>query len=129
MKINPERKMYMGIGKFMVPIPLVISNKGLEKGVSGAKAKAELLSEEERKVHYFVVKKMAGAKEPITAELAGEELGMPLERVEKIIDKLEGLKTFLYRSDGKGINWAYPLSLDDTGHKMTASSGEQFSAA
>ena len=129
MKINPDRKMYIGIGKFMVPVPLVISNRGLEKAVSGAKAKARLLSEEERRVHHFVVKKMAVAKEPITAELISQELGISLEKVEKIIDKLEGLKTFVYRSDGKGINWAYPLSLENTSHRMTASTGEEFSAA
>ena len=129
MKTNMDRKMYMGIGRFMIPIPQVVSNRGLEKGASGARAKAELLSEEERRVHYFVVKKMAVAKEPITAELVGEELGIPVNRVEKTIDKLEGLKTFLYRSDGKGINWAYPFSLENTGHKMTAPTGEQFFAA
>ena len=129
MKINPDRKMYMGVGKFMLPIPLVISNKGLQKGVSGAKAKAGLLSEEEQKVHHFVVKKMADVQEPITAEFISEELGISLKTVVKIIEKLEVLKTFLYRSDGKGINWAYPLSLDDTGHRMTVSTGEQFSAA
>jgi len=129
MKTNQERKMYMGACKFMIPIPLVISNKGLEKGVSGAREKAGLLSEEERKVHHFVVKKMAVVKEPISKELISEELGIPLEKVEETIDKLEGLKTFLYRSDGRGINWAYPLSLDDTGHRMTASTGESFNAA
>ncbi|CAB5081802.1 hypothetical protein D3OALGA1CA_260 [Olavius algarvensis associated proteobacterium Delta 3] len=42
---------------------------------------------------------------------------------------LENLKTFIYRSDGEGINWAYPLSLENTGFRMTASSGEQFFAA
>ncbi|UCD66412.1 MAG: hypothetical protein JSW69_01950 [Deltaproteobacteria bacterium] len=124
-----KRKMFMGIGKFMVPIPLMISNRGLKKGVSGAKAKARLLSEDERKVHHFVVKVMAAAKEPITAELISQELGLSLETVEEIIDKLESLKTFLYRSGGKEINWAYPLSLDNTGHEMTGSTGEKFFAA
>ena len=95
----------------------------------GAKAKAEKLSEEERKVHHFIVEEMAVAKQPITAEIVGEELNVPVSRVAKIIDKLEGLKTFLYRSDGLGINWAYPLSLENTGHKMTASTGERFFAA
>ncbi len=129
MKTGQDRRMYMGIGKFLVPIPLVISNKGLEKGVSGARAKAELLSEEERSIHHFVVRKMVVASEPILAELISEELGISQEEIERIIDKLEGLKTFLYRSDGQGINWAYPLSLENTGHKMTASTGEQFFAA
>ncbi len=87
------------------------------------------MSEEERQVHYFVVKKMAVAKEPITAELVSEELGIEVNRVEEIIDKLEGMKTFLYRSDSKGITWAYPLSLDNTGHEISASTGERFFAA
>jgi hypothetical protein len=129
MKTNMDRKMFMGIGRFVIPIPQIVSKRGLDKGASGARAKAELLSEEERQVHYFVVKKMAVAKEPITAELVSEELGIEVNRVEEIIDKLEGLKTFLYRSDGKGINWAYPLSFENTGHKMTASTGERFFAA
>jgi hypothetical protein len=129
MKTNQDRKMLMGIGRFMIPIPQVISNRGLEKGASGARAKAELLSEEERQVHYFVVKKMAVAKEPITAELVSEELGIEVNRVEEIIDKLEGMKTFLYRSDSKGITWAYPLSLDNTGHEISVSTGERFFAA
>ena len=129
MKTNLERKMYLGIGRFMIPIPQVISAIGLKKGVAGAKVKAGLLSEEERKVHYFVVEKMAVAKEPITAELISEELDISLEAVGKTIDKLEGLKTFLYRSDGTGIDWAYPLTLDNTGHKMNASTGESFYAA
>jgi hypothetical protein len=129
MKTNQDRKMLMGFGRFMIPIPQVISNRGLEKGASGARAKAELLSEEERHVHYFVVKKMAVAKEPITAELVSEELGIEVNRVEEIIDKLEGMKTFLYRSDSKGITWAYPLSFDNTGHEISASTGERFFAA
>jgi len=129
MKTGQDRKMYMGIGKFMVPIPLVISNSGLKKGVSGAKAKAQHLSEEERKVHHFVVRKMASVDEPIKAQLVAEETGFTVDEVEKAIDKLESLKTFLYRSDGRGIDWAYPLSLDDTGHRMTVTTGESFNVA
>ncbi|MFC1817067.1 hypothetical protein ACFL0M_14280 [Thermodesulfobacteriota bacterium] len=129
MKTNLRRKMYMGIGSFMIPIPQFISARGLQKGVSGAKAKADLLSEKEGRIHHFIVKKMATAKQPITAELVGEELDLPVSNVGKIIDKLETMKTFLYRSDGTGIDWAYPFSLENTGHKMTLSAGEQFFAA
>ena len=121
--------MLMGIGKFMVPIPQVIASKGLEKGVSGARAKADLLSPEERKIHHFIVSRMTETKTPLTAEQVGKELDVPIDRVETTINKLEELKTFLYRSDGKGINWAYPLSLEDTGHQMTDSMGKQFFAA
>ena len=124
-----KRRMLMGIGGFMVPIPGMISGKGLEKGVEGIKARAALLSIEERRIHHFIVRKMAVVTEPITVELVSGELGLDLETVKNTIDKLEEMKTFLFRSDGLGVDWAYPLSLDNTGHLMTASTGERFFAA
>jgi hypothetical protein len=124
-----KHKLYMGFRGFMMRIPPLLSDKGAKKGENGAKANADCLSKEERGVHHFIVMKMAVAKDPITTELIANELGMPNDQVHQIINKLENLKTFIYRDDGKGINWAYPLSLENTGFRMTASSGEQFFAA
>ena len=124
-----KHRLYMGYCGFMMRIPPMLSDKGARRGEKGAKANADSLSKEERRVHHFIVKKMAVVKDPITAELIASELGMPIGNVNVIINKLENLKTFIYRNDGKGINWAYPLSLENTGFRMTASSGEQFFAA
>jgi len=124
-----KHRLYMGYCGFMMRIPPMLSDKGARRGEKGAKANADSLSKEERRVHHFIVKKMAVVKDPITAELIASELGMPTGNVNVIINKLENLKTFIYRSNGKGINWAYPLSLENTGFRMTASSGEQFFAA
>jgi hypothetical protein len=124
-----KHRLYMGYCGFMMRIPPMLSDKGARRGEKGAKANADSLSKEERRVHHFIVKKMAVVKDPITAELIASELGMPTGNVNVIINKLENLKTFIYRSDGKGINWAYPLSLENTGFRMSASSGEQFFAA
>ncbi len=129
MKNDRKHKLYMGFRGFMMRIPSLLSDKGARKGEKGAKANADLLSKDERRVHHFIVMKMAVVNDPITAELITNELGMPNDLVIEIINKLESLKTFIYRSDGKGINWAYPLSLENTGFRMTASSGEQFFAA
>ena len=124
-----KHKLYMGFGGFMMRIPPLLSDKGAKKGEKGAKTNADSLSKEERRAHHFIVMKMAVVKDPITTELIASEIGMPKDQVNQIIDKLENLKTFIYRDDGKAINWAYPLSLEDTGFRMTASSGEQFFAA
>ena len=129
MKTDMKRKMYMWIWRFMLPLPLAISTKGVKRGVSGAKTKAGLLSKEERKVHHFIVKQMAITQEPITIEFIGEELNISINRVKDIVEKLEAMKTFCYRYDSQGINWAYPLAFEDTGHKMTVSTEEQFFAA
>ncbi len=129
MKSDLKHKLYMGFRGFMMRIPPLLSDKGAKKGESGAKANADCLSKEERRVHHFIVMKMAVVKDPITTELIANELGLSKDQVHQIINKLENLKTFIYRDDGKGVNWAYPLSLENTGFRMTASSGEQFFAA
>ena len=129
MKNDLKHKLYMGFRGFMMRIPPLLSDKGARKGQKGAKANADSLSNAERSVHHFIVNKMAVFKDPITAELIAGQMGMPIDQVLEIVDKLENLKTFIYRSDGRGINWAYPLSLENTGFRMTASSGEQFFAA
>jgi len=129
MKNDPKHKLFVGFRGFMMRIPPLLSNRGTRKGEKGAKANADSLSKEERRVHHFIVMKMAVVNDPISAELIAGELGMPNDQVIEIINNLESLKTFIYRSDGKGINWAYPLSLENTGFRLTASSGEQFFAA
>lgn len=129
MKNDLKHKLYVGFRGFMMRIPPRLAAIGSKKGQKGTKANADLLSKEERRVHHFIVMKMAVAKEPITAEVIANELRMQKNKVHEIINKLENLKTFIYREDGKGINWAYPLSLENTGFRMTASSGEQFFAA
>jgi hypothetical protein len=129
MKIDLKHKLYMGFRGFMMRIPPLLSDKGARKSEKGAKAHADSLSKEERRVHHFIVMKMTVVKDPITPELIASELEMPNDQVREIVDKLENLKTFIFRCDGKGINWAYPFSLENTGFRMTASSGEQFFAA
>jgi hypothetical protein len=129
MQNDLKHKLYMGFRGLMMRIPPLLSDKGASKGEKGAKANADSLSDEERRVHHFIVLKMAVVKDPITAELIAGELGMPNDRVLQVVNKLENLKTFIYRSDGRGINWAYPLSLENTGFRVTASSGEKFFAA
>ena len=129
MKNDLKHKLYVGFHGFMMRVPPWLAAKGSKKGEKGTKANAGRLSKEERRVHHFIVMKMAVVKNPITTEVIANELRMPNDQVHEIINKLENLKTFIYRSDGKGINWAYPFSLENTGFRMTASSGEQFFAA
>ena len=129
MKKELKHKLYMGFRGVMIRIPPLLSGKGAKRSESAVKANADCLSKEERRVHHFIVLKMAVVKDPITTASIASELRMPEDRVNQIVDKLENLKTFVYRDDGKGINWAYPLSLENTGFRMTAASGEQFFAA
>ena len=129
MREDLKHKLLMGFQGFIMRIPPLLSEKGAKRGERGARANADSLSDLERSVHHFIVMKMAVVKDPITPALIANEIGLPEDKVHRIVDKLENLKTFIYREDGKGINWAYPLSLEDTGFRMTAATGEKFFAA
>ena len=99
MKNGLKHKLYVGFRGIMMRIPPVLSEKVSKRGEKGAKANADILSKEERRVHHFIVMKMAVVKDPITAELIAHELGMPNDRVHEIIEKLENLKTLWTYSD------------------------------
>ena len=124
-----KRRMLMGVRGLMVPIPRFMSDKGVERGVAGAEAKAAGLSEEERRIHHHIVRTIPAVTTPIEAVQVSEELQLPLDMVAQAIDKLEEMKTFLFRTGGQGIDWAYPNTLDNTGHEMRCSTGELFNAA
>ena len=83
MNTGLKRRMLMGIGRFMIPVPRVIAAKALDKGAAGAKVKADLLSPEERKIHHFVVSRIAETKTPLTAEQVGKELDLLADRVDR----------------------------------------------
>ena len=87
------------------------------------------VSEEERKVHRFVVMTMTETNEPVTPEYIAEKLEMALDQVKDTIHKLEELKVFFYRYNHHGINWAYPVTAEKQIHKMVFSTGEQCHAA
>ena len=58
MKNDLKHKLYMGFRGFMMRVPPLLSDKGARKSEKGAKANAASLSNEERRVHHFIVKKM-----------------------------------------------------------------------
>jgi hypothetical protein len=61
--------------------------------------------------------------------LIAQELDLPLPRTIAILDELEQNMTFLYRSGGESVTWAYPVTVARTPHRVTFSSGERTFAA
>ena len=55
--------------------------------------------------------------------------GVGEARLAVVLDELEKGKTFLYRTAGTDIDWAYPVTAEDTGHRIRLDSGERFFAA
>jgi hypothetical protein len=118
-----------GFRKTTVSVPAFVVNREMEKAVRRIRMKVKGFTAKKRKVHHFVVRELPGRGGPISINDVAHGLGMPLRRVEALIDELEKEKTFLYRRNSAGINWAYPVTVEATPHKITFSTGECVNAA
>ncbi len=129
MTVDLKRKTFIGIWRFMIPLPQALFKKNVRKGADAICRKTVDVSAEERQVHRFIVTTMTDTNEAVTSEYIAQKLDIPLERVKDIVDKLEKMKVFLYRYNSQGVNWAYPVTAENSGHKTTFSTGEQCNAA
>jgi hypothetical protein len=121
-------KVYLGIGKRMVPVPEFIFRPMVKRDTKRI-ASRPTLEPDQRRVQHFAVREIPRRREAIAPEVFAAELDLPLEQVLQILDELEQRMTFLCRRDGEGVNWAYPVTSDETPHQIRIDGGAAFSAA
>jgi hypothetical protein len=80
-------------------------------------------------VRYFVVRNIPRIGRPIPPELIAAKLMLPLRRVNAILAKLEERLFFLVRDERGHVSWAYPVTVDETPHRLSFSTGERIYAA
>ena len=56
-------------------------------------------------------------------------LGIPLPRTLEILADLEKHLFFLVRDGNGDVSWAFPVTVDSTGHSLSFSTGERLDAA
>ncbi len=125
------KKIRLGIGRHMLRIPtwLVGMEKKMEKDKARHEAAMGFMTEEHRRVHHFVVMELPKAGAPLSPDRVAAALGIDRGRVATLLDDLERHLTFLYRhKDGK-VAWAYPVTVDETPHRLSFSTGEEVYAA
>jgi hypothetical protein len=54
---------------------------------------------------------------------------MAVAQVRTILDELEKQMTFLFRNEQGAVAWAYPVTIDQTPHRVTFDTGESLFAA
>jgi len=87
------------------------------------------MSEEHHLVRDFAVRELPRVGEPLPPELIAQALELPLARAVALLDDLEEGMTFLFRDEQGAVTWAYPVTVDQTPHHVTFSTGEQVYAA
>jgi len=89
----------------------------------------EFMSAEHHAVRNFVVREMPGWGRAFSIEEISDGLGLSRERTAVIVRDLEANLFFLVRPDRPGISWAFPVTVDETGHRLHFSTGERLDAA
>jgi hypothetical protein len=119
----------VGRGREITPIPRAEWEAHLSKVPEGMKTRLSFMSSEHHRVRYFVVRTLPRMGRPIAPEFISARLKLPLDRVNEILTELEEKLFFLVRDYQGHVSWAYPVTADETAHRLIFSSGERLYAA
>jgi hypothetical protein len=119
----------LGLGRHMIPIPRAIWRRQVAKAAPRVTAALGFMSAEHHLVRNFAVSELPRIGKPLSPELIAQRLDLPEARVRIILEDLEKHLTFLFRNEQGAVAWAYPVTADQTPHRVTFSTGEQIHAA
>jgi len=121
-------RILLGVGQRMVPVPEWLFRPMVMRDAKKL-ARRPNLRPDQRRVQHFAVREIPRRREAIAPEVFARELELPLDEVKQILDELELGMTFLCRRGGEDVNWAYPVTADETPHQVRIDGGAAFSAA
>ena len=124
-----NKSLLLGIGRLFLRVPRPIWQQEVARGARSAEKSLAFMTENHHKLRDFAVREMPRIAEPITPETIAQNLSIELEQVISILDELEKKLTFLYLNAEGAVIWAYPVTVDQTSHRLTFSGGEQIYAA
>ena len=124
-----NKSLLLGLGRFLLRIPRPIWQREVARSARASEKSLVFMTADHHKVRDFVVREIPRIAEPIPPERIAQDLGMEPSHVVSILDELEKNLTFLYRDQAGAVIWAYPVTVEQTPHRISFSSGEQVYAA
>lgn len=118
-------QLLLGVGRRLLPIPRMVWQPLMKAGGRKAASSLAFMSEDHHRVRDFAVLELARTGAPLAPETIAAALDLALPRVRAILDELEEHLTFVFRSRGDEVTWAYPVTVDETPHHVRFSSGEE----
>jgi len=87
------------------------------------------MSNEHHLVRNFVVRELPRLGRPITLRAISHALRISRTRTLAIVEDMERNLYFLVRPGGEEVSWAFPVTVENTGHNLVFSTGERLDAA
>jgi transcription initiation factor IIE alpha subunit len=113
----------------MIPLPRLVWHRIVASDARNTTKELQFMSEEHHAVRNYVVAQLPRSSEPMSPDAIAQGLGMQVDSVRAILDDLERHMTFVCRYGRREVNWAYPVTVDETPHRVDYGSGEQGYAA
>jgi hypothetical protein len=117
------------LGRFGVRLPRPLWRWIIAREAQRSARGIAWMTPEHHRVRDFVVTEIARTGEPLTPTRIAAATGLADDHAASIVEELERGKTFLYRSDGADVDWAYPFTTTATSHRVTLGEGEPRYAA
>ena len=115
----------LGLGRHMIPIPRMLWERLMKAKARKARAGLAFMSEDHHRVRDFAVLELPRAGAALAPETIAEALDLAVPRVVSILEELEKHLTFVFRGDRRVVTWAYPVTVDETPHHASFSTGEE----
>ncbi len=119
----------LGRGRELTNLPRQMWESHLAEVPAHGESRLSFMSEDHHRVRYFVVEALVRTGRPLEPAHIGQALHLSLAQTNNILDELEQNLFFLFRNEAGAVSWAYPVTVDETPHRITFSSGEQLYAA
>ena len=124
-----EEIIFLGRERQIQKVPQSMWKQHLAQIPEHGPSKLRFMTEVHHLVRNFVVRELAIRGQPIEPKLITEKLKLSLKQVNTILDELERELFFLVRNAQSAVSWAYPVTVENTPHRLTFKSGEQIYAA
>jgi len=119
----------LGLWRKLVPVPSLVWHRVVNSNAKKGDARLKFMSAEHHRVRNFSVLEIARVNQPLSAEYIAEKVNLPCNRVVQILDELEKNMMFLFRNEKGEVVWAYPVTAEETPHRVRLKTGEQTFAA
>lgn len=119
----------LGRGREILKVPQQTWEGHLATAPQHFQARLRFMTPDHHRVRYFAVRELARRGKPLEPGIISQDLGLPIDRTNQILDDLEKNLFFLVRNQAGAVFWAYPVTVEPTPHQLSFSTGEQLYAA
>jgi hypothetical protein len=120
-----EETLLIGRGTRLERVPRAGWERELAAAPESIAARLAFMSPEHHLVRNFVVCELPRRGRPLPVRDIASALGLTAGRTEAVVEDLERHRFFLVRGDTGEVSWAFPVTVEDTGHGLVFSTGER----